>query len=81
MEKISLFLVEIRTSANSFLSQYEPLLLLISPLLVIFFTSCVQSFFNFVQEKGLKATVIGFFMTSIKLIPAVNNRIEAEKQK
>ncbi|PIA51047.1 hypothetical protein AQUCO_01100105v1 [Aquilegia coerulea] len=81
MEEISSFLIKIRTTTNSFLSQYEPLLLLITPLLVLFFTFNLQSFFNFVQDKGLKPTLIGFFMTSIKFIPGVNNHIEAEKQK
>ncbi|XP_043723229.1 sphingosine-1-phosphate lyase-like [Telopea speciosissima] len=70
-----------RGSANSFLSQYEPLSLLIAPPLAIFVAWILQSFLLLVQEKGLKAVVVGFFMNSIKLFPGVNAYIEAEKRK
>ncbi|XP_061374374.1 sphingosine-1-phosphate lyase isoform X2 [Gastrolobium bilobum] len=70
-----------RTSANSFLSQYEPLTLLLAPLLSLLLAHVVRSLFRVLHDKGLKATLIGFFMTSIKLIPAVKSRIDAEKRK
>ncbi|KAF9622279.1 hypothetical protein IFM89_031082 [Coptis chinensis] len=81
MEKIISFVEKTRNSTNSYLSQYEPILLILTPLFTIFITSFLQSFFHYVQDKGLKTTLISFFMSSIKLIPGVNARIEAEKQK
>ncbi|KAJ4975060.1 hypothetical protein NE237_008234 [Protea cynaroides] len=70
-----------RGSVNSFLSHYEPLSLFITPPLAIFVAWILQSFFHLVQEKGLKAFVVGLFMKFIKLFPGVNKYIEAEKQK
>ncbi|KAJ4710798.1 Glutamate decarboxylase/sphingosine phosphate lyase [Melia azedarach] len=76
-----LFLIRSRASANSFLSQYEPLTLLIAPLLTLLVARILQSIFSAVHDKGLKQTVIGFFMSWIKLVPGVNSYIEAQKQK
>ncbi|XP_042506262.1 sphingosine-1-phosphate lyase [Macadamia integrifolia] len=70
-----------RGSANSFLSQYEPLCLLITPPLAVFVAWILQSVLLSVQEKGLKAALLGLFMNSIKLVPGVNKYIEAEKRK
>ncbi|KAK1553069.1 hypothetical protein Q3G72_028290 [Acer saccharum] len=76
-----LFLIDFRASTNSFLSQYEPLVLLLVPLLTLLVARVLQSSLHVVQEKGLKQTLIGFFMSSIKLVPGVKSYIDAEKQK
>lgn len=55
-----------RSSANSFLSQYEPIVLLVSPLLAFLLAHTIRSFFELVHDKGLKPTLLGFFMSSIK---------------
>ncbi|XP_045793960.1 sphingosine-1-phosphate lyase [Trifolium pratense] len=70
-----------RTAANSFLSQYEPLTLVLVPLFSLFLANVIRSFFSVIHDKGLKATVLGFFMSFIKLIPGVKSYIDAEKQK
>ncbi|TXG56029.1 hypothetical protein EZV62_017342 [Acer yangbiense] len=75
------FLIDFRASTNSFLSQYEPLILLLVPLLTLLVARVLQSSLHVVQEKGLKQTLIGFFMSSIKLVPGVKSYIDAEKQK
>ncbi|KAG7025365.1 Sphingosine-1-phosphate lyase, partial [Cucurbita argyrosperma subsp. argyrosperma] len=75
------FLVEFRASANGFLSKYEPLALVFGPLFVVLLARLLQSFLDLVYERGLKATVLSFFMATIKLIPVVKRRIDSEKQK
>ncbi|KAK9934336.1 hypothetical protein M0R45_021484 [Rubus argutus] len=75
------FLLGVRASANSFLSGYEPLVLVFTPLVGLFVASTLQSVIGVLQEKGLKATLLGFFMSFIKLVPGVKNYIDAEKQK
>ncbi|XP_052205010.1 sphingosine-1-phosphate lyase isoform X2 [Diospyros lotus] len=70
-----------RASANLLLSQYEPLALLLAPLLSLFAAWALQSSLHLVRDKGLKATILGFFIDSIKLVPGVRNYIDAEKQK
>jgi sphinganine-1-phosphate aldolase len=66
---------------NSFLNQYEPLVLLLAPLLSLLLSRILHSFFHVIYHKGVKATLLGFFMTSIKLVPGVKKYIDAEKQK
>ncbi|OIW07307.1 hypothetical protein TanjilG_11941 [Lupinus angustifolius] len=70
-----------RVSTNSFLSQYEPLLLLITPIFSLFIAHSIRSFFNVFRDKGFKATIITFILNFIKLIPGVKSYIQAEKQK
>ncbi|XP_054820370.1 sphingosine-1-phosphate lyase isoform X2 [Prosopis cineraria] len=70
-----------RNYANSFLSQYEPIVLLLSPLLTVLLASTIRSFFHLVHDKGLKPTLLGLLINSIKLIPGVKSYINAEKQK
>lgn len=60
------FLLGVRASANSFLSGYEPLVLVFTPLVGLFVASTLQSVTGVLQEKGLKATLLGFFMRFIK---------------
>ncbi|KAK9117595.1 hypothetical protein Sjap_016542 [Stephania japonica] len=74
-------LLRIRASANSFLSQFEPLALVFAPLLALLIASLVQWFLSRVHERGLQSLVLGFCMSLIKLIPSVRLRIESEKQK
>ncbi|CAL5398361.1 unnamed protein product [Camellia sinensis] len=70
-----------RASANSLLSQYEPLTLLLAPLLSLLAARILQSFFDVVRDRGLKPTLLGLFMSFIKLVPGVRNYIDAAKQK
>ncbi|KAK3035869.1 hypothetical protein RJ639_033006 [Escallonia herrerae] len=74
-------LYRFRTAANSFLSQYEPLTLLVAPILSLLVALTVPSFLGLVHENGLKATLLGFIMGSVKLLPGVKKYIDAEKQK
>ena len=62
------FLISFRASANSFLSQYEPLALLLAPLLAFFVACTLHSFLTLLHQRGLKATLVGFFMTLIKYV-------------
>ncbi|XP_022733548.1 sphingosine-1-phosphate lyase-like isoform X1 [Durio zibethinus] len=75
------FVIRFRASANSFLSQFEPLALLLAPLLSLLVARVLQSFLSLILEKGLKATLLGLFMSSVKLVPGVKSYIDAEKQK
>ncbi|KAJ7957528.1 Glutamate decarboxylase/sphingosine phosphate lyase [Quillaja saponaria] len=75
------YLNQFRASANSFLSQYEPLALLLAPLLALVLARTLQLVLQLVHEKGLKATLLGLLMNSIKLVPGVKGYIAAEKQK
>ncbi|KAE8687932.1 Sphingosine-1-phosphate lyase [Hibiscus syriacus] len=75
------FLARFRVSANLFLSQFEPLALLLAPLLTLVIAGALHSLLSVVHDKGLKATLIGLFMTSVKLIPGIKSYIDAEKQK
>ncbi|MBA0607478.1 hypothetical protein Godav_019773 [Gossypium davidsonii] len=60
------FLVRFRLSANLFLSQFEPLALFLAPLLTLFIARLLHSLLSVIHEKGLKATVLALFMSSIK---------------
>ncbi|KAK4413144.1 Sphingosine-1-phosphate lyase [Sesamum alatum] len=70
-----------RASANSVLSEYEPLALALVPILTLVFARIVQSVLRVVFEKGLKSAVLEFFMDAVKLVPGVQKYIDAEKQK
>lgn len=70
-----------RTSANSFLSQYEPLFLVVIPILSLFVARFLQSVLTVIQENGLKSSLIASFMFIIKLVPGVRRYLDAEKQK
>lgn len=73
--------MRLRVDANSFLSRFEPLALLLAlpfSLVVCWFLHSVG---HAVYEKGLRTTVLGLFMCFIKLIPGVKNYIDAEKSK
>ncbi|KAJ8773620.1 hypothetical protein K2173_005866 [Erythroxylum novogranatense] len=70
-----------RASANSFLSEYEPLALVLAPLLTFFFARAFQLLIAFVHQNGFKATIIGFLTTLVKLVPGANSHIQKEKQK
>ncbi|KAK7340824.1 hypothetical protein VNO77_21538 [Canavalia gladiata] len=70
-----------RDSANSFLSQYEPLTLLLAPFFSLLLARAVGSFFHLLLHKGLKVTLLGFLISTIKLVPGVKRYIDAEKRK
>lgn len=55
-----------RESANSFLSQYEPIALVVSPLLALIVARLIHSLIGVIQEKGIKAAVVGFVMGILK---------------
>ncbi|KAI3893904.1 hypothetical protein MKW92_036023 [Papaver armeniacum] len=67
-------LISLRNRVNSYLSEYEPILLVVTPLLALLIASTLHSFLNHIQDKGFKSVFIG-------LIPFVKNYIDAEKQK
>ncbi|PRQ36860.1 putative sphinganine-1-phosphate aldolase [Rosa chinensis] len=52
-----------------------------TPLIGLFVASTLQSVLSVVQEKGVKATLLGLFMSFIKLVPGVKKYIDGEKQK
>ncbi|CAI9093188.1 OLC1v1028625C1 [Oldenlandia corymbosa var. corymbosa] len=81
LAQLSSSLNRFRASANSLLSEYEPLALLAAPILTLLLASILQSAVDVVSERGFKATVIGLFMSFLKLIPGVQRYIDAEKQK
>ncbi|KAJ6414747.1 hypothetical protein OIU84_003709 [Salix udensis] len=81
MDRIISSLIDLRAFANSFLSNYEPLALVLAPLFALFTARILQSFFLLVNDNGLKPTILGFLITSIKMVPGVKGYIDAEKQK
>ncbi|XP_060969263.1 sphingosine-1-phosphate lyase [Cannabis sativa] len=81
MDYLNSLWIRFATFANSYLSQYEPLLLVSAPLVALFLASILQSIVCVVHEKGLKATILALFMNTIKLVPGVKSYIDAEKQK
>ncbi|WOH08887.1 hypothetical protein DCAR_0728338 [Daucus carota subsp. sativus] len=72
---------EFRASANQYLSNFEPLVLLVFPIFSLVLAQYVRFLLGVVNDKGLNATVLGFFMSFIKLVPGVQQYIDAEKQK
>ncbi|KAI3467742.1 hypothetical protein Pfo_024405 [Paulownia fortunei] len=70
-----------RASANSFLSQYEPVALIFVPIFTLLFARIVKSIIRVVFEKGPKSAILEFFTASVKLVPGVKQYIDAEKQK
>ncbi|XP_057777001.1 sphingosine-1-phosphate lyase [Salvia miltiorrhiza] len=78
---ISSSLNRFRASSNSYLSEFEPLALLLIPLLTFFIARLVQSVLAVVSEKGLKSAAVELVMASVKLVPGVQRYIDAEKQK
>ncbi|KAL2547223.1 Sphingosine-1-phosphate lyase [Forsythia ovata] len=70
-----------RASANSYLSQFEPLSLIFVPILTLLVARSIQSIFRVFSEKGFKASILGFFFTFVKSVPGVKNYMDREKQK
>ncbi|KAL6529073.1 Dihydrosphingosine phosphate lyase [Orobanche hederae] len=81
LEEILSYLNRLRASANSYLSQFEPVMLVLIPTFTLLFAKIVQSIFRIVFEKGLKHAILEFIVTSVKLVPGVQKYIDAEKQK
>ncbi|XP_010549296.1 PREDICTED: sphingosine-1-phosphate lyase [Tarenaya hassleriana] len=74
-------LIHAQASLNSWLSQFEPLVLLFAPFLTLLVARIVGSAIGVVHEKGLKSTIVGLVMGFVKMIPGVQRYIDAEKQK
>lgn len=55
-----------RSSANSLLSQYEPIVLVVGPLLALLVAKVLHSIVCLLQEKGIKGVVLGFGMGAVK---------------
>ncbi|CAN6464747.1 unnamed protein product [Victoria cruziana] len=70
-----------RNSANEFLSRFEPVFLLVSPILTLLLAHFVHRLFCFVRENGLRGPIIQFGVKTVKLIPSVRKYIEGEKKK
>ncbi|KAL9257648.1 Sphingosine-1-phosphate lyase-like protein [Drosera capensis] len=70
-----------RDSANSWLDQYEPVALVVVPIISIVIARAVKSAIDGVAEKGVRATVVELFLRLVKLVPGVKSYIDAEKQK
>lgn len=75
------YLQQLRSSANSSLSHYEPIVLVAATFLALFVARALHSLVSAFHEKGLRAAAIGFVMSSAKLIPGVSGHIESEKRK
>lgn len=59
-------LIQARGSLNSRLSEFEPLALLVAPLVTLFLAQVIGSVLGVVHEKGLKACLLGFIMGFLK---------------
>lgn len=59
-------LIQARSLLNSRLSEFEPLVLLVAPLLTLYLAQIIGSVFGVVHEKGLKACLVGFIMGFLK---------------
>lgn len=75
------WLSKLRDSANSYLSQFEPVLLVLTPIFTFVLARIFQSFISVIHEKGLRATFLELFMSCVKLAPGVKGYIDSEKQK
>ncbi|CAN8304065.1 unnamed protein product [Cochlearia groenlandica] len=74
-------LIQTRDSLNSRLSEIEPLVLILAPILTLFVVHVIGSVFGVVHEKGFKACLLSFVMGLLKMVPGVQSYIDAEKQK
>ncbi|KAL2329656.1 hypothetical protein Fmac_017237 [Flemingia macrophylla] len=72
---------QFRATANSFLSQYEPLALLLAPLLSLLLAHSLRSLLLLLRHDALKPALLGFLINSVKLVPGVKRYIDAEKRK
>ncbi|XP_051122595.1 sphingosine-1-phosphate lyase [Andrographis paniculata] len=70
-----------RADVNSRLSQYEPLALVLLPILTLFVARIVRSIFYVVSEKGVKSAAVELIMAFVKSVPGVKKYIDSEKQK
>ncbi|XP_050205285.1 sphingosine-1-phosphate lyase isoform X1 [Mercurialis annua] len=81
IDSIEELLNQFRNLSNSYLSNYEPLVLVLAPLFTLLVANFLNSLFVVFYENGVRATVLGFIMRTIKLVPWVKSYIDAEKQK
>lgn len=59
-------MLRLRAAANAALSRYEPLALVVAPLLTLLLARSLHALFLSVREKGIKAAVLGFLIASVK---------------
>lgn len=59
---------EFRGFANEYLSKYEPLVLVIFPVLSLVLALFLHSLLGVISDKGLKPTLLGFFMSFLKYL-------------
>ncbi|XP_020110710.1 sphingosine-1-phosphate lyase [Ananas comosus] len=74
-------LLRLRAAANEALAEYEPVALVLAPLLALLLARALHSALAVLHEKGIQGAVLGFLMSSAKLIPGVSGYIESEKRK
>lgn len=74
----------LRSSVNQRLSHYEPLALLLTPLLaslIVFVVApSLAALIAELQHRGWKATCLPFMMALLQMIPAVNAKIRKQKE-
>ncbi|WOL12850.1 hypothetical protein Cni_G21618 [Canna indica] len=73
--------LRLRTAANDALSRYEPIVLVVAPILTLLLARAFHAILCAILEKGIKASVLGFLFTFVKSIPGVSWYIEFEKKK
>ncbi|RRT77003.1 hypothetical protein BHE74_00003903 [Ensete ventricosum] len=59
-------MLRLRAAANTALSRYEPLALVVAPLLTLLLARSLHALFRSVREKGIKAAVLGLLIASVK---------------
>ncbi|EPS72842.1 hypothetical protein M569_01913, partial [Genlisea aurea] len=74
-------LTRFRASANSYLSQYEPVALIVVPVFALFLARIFHSLVRALSEKGLKSAALELFMAAAKRLPGVQKYIDGEKKK
>lgn len=60
------YAARLRAAANAALSQYEPVVLVTSPLLALLVAWAVHALLSHLREKGAKAAAVGAFMAAVK---------------
>lgn len=59
-------LVRLRAEANAALAQYEPLALVVAPIVTLFLARALHVTLRALREKGIKGAVLGFIITFVK---------------
>lgn len=59
-------LLRLRAAANEALAEYEPVALVLAPLLALLLARALHSALAVLHEKGIQGAVLGFLMSSAK---------------